>query len=142
MNKLFITFFALLLSCGLMAQETEDPKSKEEEEKDPYMTLDEIKYNFGDIRQGETAEHIFTFVNSGTKPLEILEVITTCECVVTEWPGKKVTKGKTGAIKVVFNSGDKVGRQNKLITIVSNAENAEEKIILSGNVLPKEEEMR
>jgi hypothetical protein len=131
MKKLLFTFFALLLTLSAMAQESTAENEAE-------ITFQETEFNFGDIQQGEKVEHIFTFASSGLKPLIISEVITTCRCIVIEFPTNPVTKGKTANIKVVFNSYDRIGRQNKVITVISNASSSEEKVKLVGNVLAKD----
>lgn len=131
MKKLLFTFFALSLTFSAVAQESTAEDGAE-------ITFQATEFNFGDIQQGERVEHIFAFVNSGIKPLIISEVITTCRCIVTEFLTNPVTKGKTANIKVVFNSSDKIGRQNKVITVISNASSSEEKVKLVGNVLAKD----
>lgn len=132
MNKLLLTFFALLCSLTIMGQSGIETTSKD----GPKVTFQESKFNFGNIQQGQKVEHIFTFENNGTQPLMISEVITTCGCIVSEWAAIPVEVGKMGSIKVIFNSARKIGRQNKVVTIVSNAVNSEEKVVLKGNILP------
>lgn len=139
MNKLLLTFMALLLCFGAKAQQDEE-KSKDKNA--PEITFHEKEYNFGEIVQGENVEHEFTFQNSGIKPLFFTNAITTCGCITAELPRKPVTKGKTGSIKVIFNSTEKIGPQNKVIIIESNAVNPEERIVLKGKVLPKNKDSR
>ena len=141
MNKLLLTSMALLLSFGAIAQSgKKDETDKNDPENEPMLLLIESEYNFGDIQQGEIIEHVFFFENDGTKPLFISDAITTCECIEVETPQKPVTKGKAATIRVTFNSSGKIGPQNKIITIESNAVNAEERIILRGNVVAKNNE--
>lgn len=132
MNKLLLILLTLLLHFTAFAQ-----SDKEKEDKEPQIILHEPEYNFGDIQQGEIVEHVFTIENIGTQPLFISDVTSTCGCVMIESPRKPVTKGKTATIIVRFDSSEKIGPQNKVITIESNALNAEERIMLRGNVLPK-----
>ena len=133
MNKLVFTFFALLLSVAVMAQTGTEKASQN----GPKITFQETEYNFGDIQQGEKVEHVFTFENTGNEPLILSNVMTTCGCTATDWPRDPVAPGKTADIKVVFNSAGKMGRQNKVVTVVSNAVNSQEKVSLVGNILPK-----
>ena len=138
MNKLVFTFFALFLSVAVMAQSGTEKASQS----GPKITFQESEYNFGDIQQGEKVEHVFKFENSGTEPLVLSNVMTTCGCTATDWPRDPVVPGKTAEIKVIFNSAGKMGRQNKVVTIVSNAINSQEKVSLVGNVLPKKSESK
>lgn len=134
MNKLVFTFFAMFLSVAVMAQEA---TKEAENQKGPKITFETTEYDFGDIHQGEKVEHVFAFENSGTEALILNNVVTTCGCTATEWPREPIAPGKKGEIKVVFNSAGKMSRQNKVVTIVSNAVNSQEKVKLVGNVLPK-----
>ena len=101
----------------------------------PYIAFFEKSFDFKDINQGDKVEHVFEFENSGTTPLVISNVMTTCGCTAPDWPREPIAPGATSSIKVVFNSRGKVGRQNKVITIVSNATNNPEKIKIVTNVL-------
>lgn len=76
-------------------------------------------------------EHVFIFNNSGIEPLILSNVQTTCGCTATDWPRDPIAPGSTGEIKVVFNSAGKMGRQNKVVTVISNAVNSQEKVKLS-----------
>lgn len=139
MKRLLLTFMALLLCFGATAQaDGENSNDKNE----PEIIFHEKEYNFGEIEQGENVEHVFTFENTGIKPLFLTNAITTCGCITAELPRKPVTKGKTGSIKIVFNSTEKIGPQNKIIIIESNAVNPEERIVLKGKVLPKNKDSR
>lgn len=139
MNKLLFTAFALLFSISVMAQQAGTESASQN---GPKITFQETEYNFGDIQQGEKVEHVFTFKNSGTEPLILSNVKTTCGCTATDWPRDPIAPGGTDEIKVVFNSAGKMGRQNKVVTVVSNAVNSQEKVKLVGNVVPKESESK
>ena len=83
-------------------------------------------------------EHTFSFTNAGQVALIISRVNTTCGCTASEWTKSPVLPGKTGTVKVTFNSANKIGKQNKVVTIVSNAINPEEHISIVTNVQPVE----
>jgi hypothetical protein len=96
-------------------------------------------YDFGDIHQGEKIEHTFQFTNTGTEPLIITNVTTQCGCTTPKgWPRDPVPPGAKGEITLAFNSATKIGRQNKVATIISNAVNTKaNQLLLSGNVMEK-----
>lgn len=104
----------------------------------PGMTFAIERMDLGDMRQGEKAEYIFEFTNSGSKPLIIHNVISTCGCTIPQWTKKPVMPGKKGSIKVLFDSTGKIGRQNKLISIRSNIPGPDRKLKISVMVLPAE----
>lgn len=104
------------------------------------MEFVESEYNFGDLYQGEKAEHTFTFKNIGKSPLIINNVLTTCGCTVPKWPENPILPGKKGEIIVAFDSSSKIGRQNKVITIRSNAKSGDYHLRISIMVLPQKKE--
>ena len=106
----------------------------------PIITFEELAHEFGDIHQGDVVEHIFTFENTGTEPLIITNVQTTCGCTAPSWPRDPIAPGQSNEIKVRFNSAGKMGRQNKVITIVSNAAGSSSQIKIVTNVLAKKTE--
>ena len=95
----------------------------------------EKQHDFGDVVQGEAVTYKFTFTNSGTEPLMILNVQTTCGCTAPEWPKKPIPPGESGEIVVTFNSTKKMGRINKIITVYTNGQKPEEKLKIVANVL-------
>ncbi|WP_343854595.1 DUF1573 domain-containing protein [Algoriphagus jejuensis] len=101
------------------------------------ITFKEKEVNFGDIVQGTKVEHTFVLTNSGTTPLVISNVAATCGCTVPSWPKEPVAPGKSAEIKVTFNSAGKMGNQNSVVRIYSNASEPIEKVSLLSNVLPK-----
>lgn len=97
----------------------------------------EDAFDFGDIQQGDKVAHTFEFENSGDEPLILSNVLTTCGCTASDWPREPILPGELASLKVTFNSAGKIGMQNKIITIVSNAINQRERIKITTNVLPK-----
>ncbi len=106
----------------------------------PQITFEETEYNFGDINQGDKVEHTFVFKNNGSSPLILSNVMTTCGCTAPNWSREPIAPGATSEIHVVFNSSGKMGAQNKVITVMSNAVNDNEKVRLVGNILPAKKE--
>jgi hypothetical protein len=115
----------------MKAQTPEGPKSG------PIITFTENSFDFGDIIQGDTVKHIFKFKNTGTAPLILSEVITTCGCTAPKWTNKPILPGKEGQIDITYNSAGKEGLQNKVITVLSNSVNTPVRVSIRVNVLPK-----
>lgn len=101
----------------------------------PKITFLQNEYDFGDIKQGDEVEYTFTFQNIGKTPLVLSNVVTTCGCTATKWPRDPIPAGAKAQLTAKFNSAGKSGIQNKVITIFSNASNAQERIVLKANVL-------
>lgn len=99
------------------------------------MKFSESTYNFGSVTDGEKVEHIYKFKNTGNDPLIISNAQGSCGCTVPQWPKEPIAPGKSGEIKVVFDSKGKVGKQNKTVTITANTEPATTTINITGEVL-------
>lgn len=106
----------------------------------PVIAWEKATYDFGDITQGDKVEHVFKFTNTGTEPVVITNVQVTCGCTLPKsWPRDPIQPGGKGEITVAFNSNGKIGKQNKVVTIVSNAVNADGgQIAFMANVLNKQ----
>ncbi|WP_181306429.1 DUF1573 domain-containing protein [Rufibacter sp. XAAS-G3-1] len=87
----------------------------------PSIQFEEQRFDFGDIKSGDVVEHTFKFTNNGTLPLIISNVRTTCGCTATDFPKAPVMPGETASITAKFDSAGKRGKQNKVITVESNA---------------------
>lgn len=124
---LFLSLFALVIAFQANAQS----------ETGAVIKFKEKEVDFGDIKQGDKVSHTFELTNTGTTPLIISNVAATCGCTVPSWPKEPVAPGATAKIQVSFNSAGKMGAQNSVVRIYSNASEPIEKISLKSNVLPK-----
>lgn len=125
--------FILFVGFGVLAQ-TQDTTTSSSAAK---ITFEESSYEFGDIYQGDRVEHVFKYTNAGTEPLILSNVKTTCGCTVPSFSREPLAPGASDEILVKFNSAGKMGLQNKVITITSNAVNNTERIKIVSNVLAK-----
>ncbi|GHU94844.1 hypothetical protein FACS1894156_3600 [Bacteroidia bacterium] len=103
------------------------------------ITFAETEYNFGTLVQNETAEHQFTFTNTGNAPLILLGHTTTCGCTVPSYPkDTPIAPGEGGTITVKYNRTDSAVPFNKSVTINSNAVNTPSaKLTIKGEVKAK-----
>lgn len=131
--RVLVSLFILFVGFGVCAQTDTDP----EEVTGPKITFQEASHEFGDIFQGDRVTHTFTYENTGTDPLIISDVRTTCGCTATNWDREPLAPGETANITVNFNSTGKMGMQNKVVTILSNATNSSERIKITANVQKK-----
>lgn len=101
------------------------------------ISFEEPMKDYGDIKYGDVISHVFKFTNTGTEPLVIQNVVTTCSCTSRKYTEGPIAPGASGEITVTFDSGkqDKEGRQNKVITVLSNAINNPERVLLICNIL-------
>jgi hypothetical protein len=88
------------------------------------MTFDSVKHNFGMIHQGDIVSHEFTFTNTGDEPIIITDAEVSCHCTTVDFPKQPVMKGQKGIVKVTYDSKSAIDRQERTVTIKSNASNA------------------
>ncbi|MFD0940797.1 DUF1573 domain-containing protein [Pedobacter boryungensis] len=100
----------------------------------PKVKFEKEIYDFGVIKQGEKVHYEFKFTNTGKTPLIITNATATCGCTVPEYPEAPVKPGEEGMIKVIFDSTGKMGMQDKVVTITSNANPEANKLHLVGEV--------
>ena len=134
MKKYFLIVVMLGLGLQGFAQVTSAAKPN-----GPVITFEKKTHEFGDIVQGDKVEETFKFANTGNEPLIITNVQVTCGCTTPKgWPRDPIPPGGKAEITVGFNSAGKMGRQNKVVTIVSNAANPDgAQISFTANVLEK-----
>jgi len=95
-------------------------------------------HDFGEIIEGEKVEHTFKFVNTGSEPLVITNVQVTCGCTTPKgWPRDPIAPGKKAELVVQFNSTAKIGRQHKVVTVISNASSGNSQVTFTATVLEK-----
>jgi hypothetical protein len=101
----------------------------------PNIEMLETSYNFGEMLQGESVTHDFILKNTGEADLIISAAKGSCGCTVPEWPKTPIAKGEEATIKVTFNSAGKSGKQNKTVTLVTNAIPNTKVLTINGNVI-------
>ena len=132
MKKFIPLTLILLLALSADAQTSVEKNG-------PVITFEKKNHDFGDVIQGEKVEYTFTFSNTGTEPLIITNVETTCGCTTPKgWPRDPIEPGQKGELTVAFSSVGKIGRQNKPVVVISNAANPEgNRISFTANILEK-----
>lgn len=130
--KVIPILFVLFIGFGVYAQSEETTTATGAK-----ITFEESVFEFGEITQGDRVEHTFNYTNTGTVPLIISNVKTTCGCTAPDWSREALAPGESQVMTIKFNSAGKMGMQNKVITISSNAVNNPERIKITANVLPK-----
>jgi hypothetical protein len=134
MKKTLLLALSLVTAAYSVQAQTVKPADKAASVAGPAITFEESKYDFGSVVQGGTVDHVFKFKNTGTAPLIISNIGVSCGCTTPEWTKDPVLPGKTGSITAHFNSTGKMGMQNKVLTIESNAAAGSTTVSLVGEV--------
>lgn len=114
--------FVGLLSIGIYAQDTTAKIEFKSE------TID-----YGEIAKGSDGVRVFEFTNTGTAPLVISDVKSSCGCTIPKKPDAPIMPGKTGEIQVKYDT-KRVGPIRKAITVTSNADTPTKVLKIKGNV--------
>jgi len=128
----YITFLVITLmvvGCQntdnkLPADMIQNPNSAEgfdDSQKIPLVKFKTMEHDFGYVIKGEVVSYSFKITNSGQADLLISDVTTTCGCTVSKYPVDPIKPGETKNITAIFNSEDRIGFQNKRITVLTNA---------------------
>lgn len=127
--KKIILIGAVLLSSFGFSQAKIEFKAKDN-------TID-----YGNVyKDVDSGVRVFEFTNTGTTPLIITNVQSTCGCTVPSKPTDPIAPGKTGEISVKYNMNP--GPIRKTISVESNATNVEGGRValkIKGEVLVKQE---
>ncbi len=129
MKSMLITFLICLAALTIKAQEGQ-PVTQDS------ILFEKTVYDYGNIEQGSDGTSEFIFTNKGQSPLVLSNVRASCGCTVPQWTKEPIEPGKTGVIKVKYNT-NLVGTFNKSVTVNSNAANSVVVLRIKGNVAPK-----
>jgi len=120
--------FIVILTLGLMACNSKTTNESDtnliefgdEKETEAKFEFKETEWDFGNLTQGEIVEHSFKFKNVGNEPLIISSVRASCGCTVPDYSREPIGPGKTGIIKVSFDSNNKSNAVTNDVTITAN----------------------
>jgi hypothetical protein len=122
MKKIVLVLFVGLLALSVNAQ---DKTAKIEFKTE---TVD-----YGVIEKGSDGIRVFEFTNTGTAPLIISKVSSSCGCTIPKKPEEAILPGKTGEIQVKYDT-KRVGPIRKAITVISNADTPTKVLKIKGEV--------
>jgi hypothetical protein len=89
--------------------------------------------HLGTFDFSETREGTYEIKNTGTHPLIILEVTTSCNCTEIAWPSAPVQPGDTARIRVTYTPNAR-GRFSKTINLYCNTTPSHAVLRLDGHI--------
>lgn len=97
------------------------------------ITFEETEHDFGTIKNGTPVSTVFKYKNTGSSPLIVSDIKSTCGCTVpSDWT-QRVAPGETGEFKVEFD-GKGNGIVTKSITMTTNTEKGAETVRIKAMV--------
>jgi hypothetical protein len=96
----------------------------------PSVSFDKTAHNFGNVKQFSKNNAIFNLTNVGEGTLHIRKVQTSCGCTIGTPKKIQLAPGESTEIEVIFDSGDRIGLQNKSITVICNDPKSPETILM------------
>jgi hypothetical protein len=100
------------------------------------IKFDKMVHDYGNITQGDNGECVFKFKNTGKEPLIITMCQGSCGCTVPQCPKDPILPGKSGEIKVKYDS-NRVGPISKSVSVQSNAKSGTQTLQIKGNIAAK-----
>ncbi|MCX7826250.1 MAG: DUF1573 domain-containing protein [Verrucomicrobiae bacterium] len=86
----------------------------------PRIAVDTATLDFGEMDQGMESNRVVTVRNTGTAPLRILEVISTCACAAALPGAHEIPPGGEMRVQLTFLSATVSGPVSKQVTLRSN----------------------
>ena len=129
MKKIINLVLAVTLLFTAACSQEEGGKSNAE------MTFKEdLTFDYGKIEQHSDGVHEFEFKNTGSDPIIITNVKSSCGCTVPSYPKEPIGRNKKGKIHVKYNT-KRISSFRKTITVYSNAKNSPIILHIKGEVV-------
>ncbi len=122
--------FATALMSLFFVSRAQDSKEQAD------IKFEVTEHDFGNIKEGTIATYDFKFTNSGKEPLVLSNAQPSCGCTTPEWPREPIAPGVTSKVRAVYNSTNRPGNFDKLITVKSNAKSGDIVLKIRGVVEP------
>lgn len=126
-RSLLSILFLAFISLGLYAQE-----------EDKSIEFDNTTHDFGDLKKGAPCSHVFKFTNVTDHPVKLTHVKASCGCTTPQWTRDAIEPGKTGEIKVSYDS-NRIGPFNKSVRVMVDSATAPILIYIKGKIENTEE---
>lgn len=141
MKKLTLWALAIVMLAGMAGAQTRNAKPATNEmafASTPVtgaaFSWDKNTFDFGKIPQGKPVNVVFSFTNTGDKPLIVTNVSTPCGCTTPEYSKESILPGKKGYVKLTYNAANN-GVFNKTVTVYANTQPETIGLTINGEVI-------
>lgn len=100
-------------------------------------TFPEKTHDFGIIKEEKgPVSTTFEVINTGNKPLIIVDVAVSCGCTSREYTKKPIAPGKSGKIKVTYSPAGRPGAFKKDVKVRTNGREKRTTLYIEGTTIP------
>ena len=129
-NLLRLVFIALALALPVLIVDAK-------KEGKAAIKFNEYRMELGNVKEkGGPVSCEFTFTNTGSGNLLIMDAKATCGCTRPEYPKNPIAPGKSGKIKVTYNPHGRPGPIDRTVTVTTNGKPKKVRLHIGGTVLP------
>lgn len=109
----------------------------------PRITVEEVLFDFGDVKLGDVVIRELAVSNAGTGTLVIESVATSCGCTTASIDQPQIAAGESTILHIAFDSaahGDVTGFYTRQVYLATNdPEQPEIRVEFTANVVREEE---
>ncbi len=140
MNRIAQIFFALFfVACGSREATKTTGGAIFEISPEILSSRADTLVDVGTMRAGEVVKYDARLRNTGTEPLVIKDISTSCGCTQVEYDKKPIAPGDEGSFSFRFDSRGMWGMQIKLIEIRTSASPHPYKVTMQAEVKTDDE---
>lgn len=96
------------------------------------IEFEETLHDFGNYSILESRSHTFKFSNTGSNPLVIEKVETSCACTQIDYPKEPIMPGKKGQVKITYAARQKRGHFKRNVYLYSNGSEQPVMLVITG----------
>lgn len=100
----------------------------------PKLVATEAKKNFGFVKRGTLIKNEYEITNIGNQPLIITDAEVSCSCTTVDFPKQPLLPDQKAVITILFNTTTVYGRQDRVVSVISNDPKGPLKLRYKGNV--------
>ena len=105
------------------------------------ILFDVSEVDFGRQEEGERKLHRdVVFYNTGSEPLMIYKVETSCHCTVADVSKEPVRPGGYGEISIEFDLSGITGKFARSLTVYDNTKEGQHSLVIRGEVVSHEDD--
>jgi hypothetical protein len=138
MKKVVLALFVIISYNGFSQNVKENPGNNPivSSTSTADIKFDKMTHDFGNVKWSGNGDCEFKFTNTGKEPLILSNCQGSCGCTVPTCPKEPILPGKTGVIKVHYDT-KRSGPINKQVTVQSNAKSGQQILKITGTVEPQ-----